>query len=299
VVASTLAPSPPAEAAGIRNVAVAALFPLWSATVGETINVFDLVIVVPAAAAWVVIGAMAVRRLRGAPDVVLLSAVLVAVALGGAVAATAVVGLEHTAAQAPKLFAPFAPALYLVAGWSLAHLVASGRRVLAWAAMAAVALAWLPGLVHLHDGTDFLYTSYALPWDDVTEQVDATVERDVEGDRSVAVLTVDPALSFLLADEGLRADVVEIEAAGGRVITAGAGRRGDYDVVLVVDRERVNAELDAALDAARTTLAANGYVVTESVGFGTVDPRLRRLHERLADRALADDLVTVVVYQRP
>lgn len=278
VLASTLAASPPASGAGGPRIAVAAAFPLWSATVGETVNVFDFWLLAAAVAAWAVVAVTALCRLRGAPDVVVLSALLVVAGMAGTAAGGALTGLEHTAAQSPKLFAPFAPALYLLAGVSLAQLVTAGRAVVAGVAVAGIAVAWVPGVVNLHTGTDFLYTSYALPWDDVVEVVGGRVEAEGGRGRSVAVVTVDPALVFLLGDERLAAP-------------------GDADVVMVVDRDRVNPELEAALDRAHEVLRSGGYVAVETHRFGTVEPRLRRLQERLADRDLTDALVTVVVYE--
>lgn len=298
VAASDLADAPPAEVGSLSRIGLAAGFPLWSATVGETVNVLDLAFVLPAVAAWLVLGVVVVRALPKAPDVVVLSALLVVGGVAAAVLGGSVIGLEHTAVQSPKLFAAFAPALYLLAGWGTAVLAQRRRRALTVGVLAGIGLAWAPGLVHVRTGDDFLYPSYALPWDDVVDAVEAIAGPPGAERSSLAVVSADAAASVALADAGVAADVYEIQPAGSRLVHRGARRPADYDVVAVVERDRVNEVLDDGLTAASRDLLGAGYEVGRSLVLGRVDPDLRRLQERLAGRDLDDYLVAVVVYER-
>lgn len=298
VALSSLAASPPAAFGGLDRLGISAAFPLWSATVGETVNVLDLWFVVPAAVAWLAIAVHAAGHLRAAPDVVVLCGLLVVAGIGAAVVGGGVVGLDHTAVQSPKLFLPFAPALYLVAGWALSLGAGSTLRPAAVACLVGIAASWVPGLVHLRTGDDFLYPSYALPWDDVVDDLVPLAAAGAEAGRSVAILSTDAAASELLAARAVRADVIELGAGGTSVRHAGALRPGDYDVVGLLVRDRVNDALTRRLEEARAALDASDLEVSLHRRYGEVDAGLRRLQRRLSGRELGSDLVELVVYER-
>lgn len=299
VAASTLATQAPgaADTTSLSRLAVAATFPLWSATVGETVNIFDLLVVVPAAAAWLVIVVVAVRSGRRAPDTVVLGAALAVAGLAGAFAAGALVGLDHTAVQAPKLFAPLAPALYLSAAVALDRL---SRRSLALGAVTLLAIvpAWVVGILNLHASRDFLYPSYALPWGAVVDDVAAATAAESAVGRSVAVVSVDPAFLRLLSARHPRADLGSINSGYPKVVQTGATRAFDYDVVILIDRDRVNRALDDRIVRTLNELRDYGYNERSRTGFGDVDRRLRSAQEWLAGRSLDPHLVTVIVLDR-
>lgn len=299
VAASTLATQAPgvSDAATLSRLVVAGTFPIWSATVGETVNIFDLVVVIPAAGAWIVVAIMALRCVRRASDAVLLGAALLIAGAAGAFAAGALVGLEHTAVQAPKLFAPFAPAVYLMAGVAIDRLSRRNRGA-ATVVLIAIAPAWIIGVVNLHASRDFLYPSYALPWGAVVDDVAAVTGAESAAGRSVAVASVDPAFLRLLSARHPKADLGVISGGPPKVVQAGAVRPFNYDVVIVIDRDRVNQVLDDQIANALTELRDYGYSERSRSSFGEVDKRLRSAQEWLAGRSLSAYLVTVIVLDR-
>lgn len=298
--------------------AVAVLLPLWSATVGETVSPLDPVGALPAAAAWVVLALATGAALRDraasrsphphphalkarwlpADPAVLLCLLLVVGTLGALVVVVLTVDLAHTGLQAPKYFAPISPALYLLVGLGVDRIWRSWRRpVLAVAVGALVAVGWGVGVRQLLAGEDYLYPSYALPWEDVAESVAAIAATQASDGRRVVVVASDRALLRLLADRQPAADLVDAYSADEPLVYDGAPP-GPYDAAIFVQRQRLNAPAEEAVAVVREVVERRGLEPVGSETFGSVDPGLRRLQELFSGRDLDDHLVEVHVLVR-
>jgi len=289
-----------AAALSVTRALVSVLFPAVSSTLGETVSPGDWWLVLGALLAWALLVYGAVRVLgqartqRASLDVwILLGVAVAAVLVAMPVAVSRTAALNHVAFQTPKLFFPFAPFMYVAAGAAFAWLVGH-RPVLAVATAGLLAAVWGVGIVNLHRGRDFAYSSYALPWPTVINRVAAAADG-----RRVAIVTSDGPVAYY-ADRRLPGtpviDVSDQKTGEAQARTAAAEAHGAQEVFLL-NRPRVDPGLDARMALARGSLGAAGYNEVRSIDVGTIDPVLRRLQEKVSGRTLPNYQVQIQVLE--
>lgn len=303
---------------------VAVVVPLWSMTVGETVSPLDPLAGIPAALGWGVLAAALVAALRGlvpqrvgterppsrlvgavdrvgrllpAEPAVLLCLLLLLVQLVVQVGVNFTVNLAHTGIQAPKYFLPVAPALYLLVGLGVARIRTWRRGGAMFLAVALMITAgWGYGVWHLRQGEDFLYPSYALPWDQVVDQVADVVSTEAAQGHHVAVISTDVAFQRILAARTPRADILDSTLSSEEsTVYQGTPSVGHYDAFVFITRQRINPGAETTVNDVMQLVLKDGFTeLAPPTDYGSVDPGLRRLQELFSGRTLEPYLVRVV-----
>jgi hypothetical protein len=303
---------------------VAIVLPLWSMTVGETVSPLDPVAGIPAALGWGVLAAALVAALRGlaprdddverppsrlvravdrvgrmlpAEPAVLLCVLLLLVQVVVQVGVNFTVNLAHTGIQAPKYFLPVVPALYLLVGLGVARIRAWRRGVAILVAVSlAISVGWGIGIWHLRQGEDFLYPSYALPWDQVVDQVSDIVATQSGDGHRIAVISTDVAFQRLLAARTPRADILDSTLSFEEsTVYRGALPGAHYDAFVFITRQRINAGAELTVTEVLQLVEREGFVsLGAPTDYGSVNPGLRHLQELFSGRTLEPYLVRVV-----
>jgi hypothetical protein len=279
------------------KVGVGTAYGIASLLVGENLGVRDLWVAAAALVCWALAFGALIRVVRGPgshdSERALMAAGAAAGALAALVTAVAVAQvstLPNIPFQIPKLLFPFAPLAYLAAG---AGVTATSRRRRAVAAVVIGTMA-VCGSVNVLGRTNFLYSPYDMPWDDVAASLTA------EADTSDAVFTADgPLLVYLVFDRARPTVYRTADLAGDDVVADQAIRDRRHDRVFVVRRDTVQDGLSTRLDAVEANLRRAGYVRGAARHFGHQSSEMRRLRSLASRRQLREDLVTVRIYTLP